>query len=42
MQIKKLRKHPHRIILCPECHERIAERVRKRKKLQSLKRHPEG
>ncbi|MGI6126518.1 MAG: DUF2197 domain-containing protein [Planifilum sp.] len=42
-QIKMIRKHPHRIILCPECHKRIADRVRKRRKRQqSLNRPPEG
>ncbi|GAA5344687.1 uncharacterized protein YlaI [Planifilum fimeticola] len=41
-QVKQIRKHPHRIILCPECHERIADRVRKRKRQQPLNRHPEG
>ncbi|OYD07824.1 DUF2197 domain-containing protein [Paludifilum halophilum] len=30
-QAKKLRKHPHRIFLCPECHQRIRERTLARK-----------
>ncbi|PTX65067.1 uncharacterized protein YlaI [Melghirimyces profundicolus] len=30
-QAKKLRKHPHRIFLCPTCHQRIAEQTLARK-----------
>ncbi|WP_412458300.1 DUF2197 domain-containing protein [Kroppenstedtia eburnea] len=26
-QEKKLRKHPHRIFLCPDCHQRIAQQT---------------
>ncbi|WP_373284526.1 DUF2197 domain-containing protein [Kroppenstedtia guangzhouensis] len=26
-QEKKLRKHPYRIFLCPDCHQRIAHRT---------------
>ncbi|WP_188648332.1 DUF2197 domain-containing protein [Marinithermofilum abyssi] len=27
LQAKKLRKHPHRIFLCPSCHERISTKT---------------
>lgn len=27
LQEKKLKKHPHRIFLCPECHDRITEQT---------------
>ncbi|WP_142504557.1 DUF2197 domain-containing protein [Melghirimyces algeriensis] len=31
LQEKKLKKHPHRMFLCPECHERIKEQTLARK-----------
>lgn len=27
LQEKKLKKHPHRIFLCPECHDRITKQT---------------
>ncbi|SFS49534.1 DUF2197 domain-containing protein [Marininema halotolerans] len=27
IQAKKIRKHPHRIFLCPTCHERIGKKA---------------
>ncbi|MBA4547589.1 MULTISPECIES: DUF2197 domain-containing protein [Thermoactinomyces] len=34
---KKIKKHPHRIQICPQCHERITKQVTERKKNQSSK-----
>ncbi|PTM59273.1 DUF2197 domain-containing protein [Desmospora activa] len=34
-QQKKLRKHPHRLFLCPDCHRRITERLRSNQPHQS-------
>ncbi|WP_091565465.1 DUF2197 domain-containing protein [Melghirimyces thermohalophilus] len=31
LQEKKLRKHPHRMFLCPECHQRISQQTLDRK-----------
>ncbi|MBH8601018.1 DUF2197 domain-containing protein [Thermoactinomyces sp. CICC 23799] len=30
---KKIKKHPHRIQICPQCHERITKQVTERKKI---------
>ncbi|MFC4076579.1 DUF2197 domain-containing protein [Salinithrix halophila] len=38
-QEKKLRKHPHRIFLCPDCHRRISERTRARKRSPQTRRN---
>ncbi len=38
---KKLRKHPHKIQLCPDCYERITRQVQNRKKKQKEFSSPE-
>jgi uncharacterized protein YlaI len=41
---KKIKKHPHRIQICPNCHERIKQQVleRKRRKLAETPRFNDG
>jgi uncharacterized protein YlaI len=31
MQVKKIRKHPHKIIICPECYERVGQKASERR-----------
>ncbi|SHE62619.1 Uncharacterized protein YlaI [Seinonella peptonophila] len=35
LQTKKLHKHPHRIQICTECHDRISEETLARQELHS-------
>ncbi|MDR6224850.1 DUF2197 domain-containing protein [Desmospora profundinema] len=40
IQQKKLRKHPHRLFLCPACNHRITEQVFARRKEQPKENEP--
>ncbi|SDW07009.1 hypothetical protein SAMN05444487_101234 [Marininema mesophilum] len=37
IQAKKIRKHPHRIFLCPACHERVAKKAKESPHLIQVK-----
>jgi uncharacterized protein YlaI len=32
LQVKQIRKHPHKIIICPDCYERVGRKARERRK----------